>query len=66
MLYQDETHPLTDVLETLRKGEIPVQHIELSCLGYPQVAQFLSEALRCSGEKCGPYKAERLYFNPRL
>jgi predicted ATPase/DNA-binding CsgD family transcriptional regulator len=56
----NETHPLVDMLENMRKGEIPVQNIGLSCLGYPQVAEFLSEALHCSGERSGPL-AEVLY-----
>jgi predicted ATPase/DNA-binding CsgD family transcriptional regulator len=56
----NEAHPLVDMLENMRKGEIPVQNIELSCLGYPQVAEFLSEALHCSGARCGPL-AEVLY-----
>jgi serine/threonine protein kinase len=56
----NETHPLMDVLENLKKDEIPIQHMELSCLDYSQVVEFLLEALHCSGEKCGPL-AEVLY-----
>lgn len=56
----NETHPLIDVLENMGKGEIPVQYIALSCFGYPQVVEFLIEALHCSGKKCGPL-AEVLY-----
>jgi predicted ATPase/DNA-binding CsgD family transcriptional regulator len=56
----NETPPLLDILENLRKGEIPVQYLELHCFAYPQVLDFLMEALHCSGEKCGPL-AEVLY-----
>jgi len=55
-----DAHPLMNVLENLKNDKIPIQHMELSCLSYSQVAEFLHEALHCSGEKCGPL-AEVLY-----
>ncbi|AET69203.1 putative ATPase [Desulfosporosinus orientis DSM 765] len=56
----NQTHPLVTVLENLRNDEIPVQHIELSGLGYSQVAEFLGETLHCSPEISAPL-AEVLY-----
>lgn len=50
----NETHPLLETLEIIKKGEIPVQYMELSCLNYSQALEFLREALHCSRETCGP------------
>ena len=56
----NENHPLSIIIEELRKEKIPVREICINSLNRKEVTEFVAEALHCPEEKVD-ILAETLY-----